>query len=125
MPALWHFAAGRGAHEKTLGELKQHYGFGAIPTCSRNANAAWQMISVLTLNLVRSFQIAMGAPRRRRSWKRTFAYVFQSLQTMRFELIHQSVRIVRPGGRAQLRLAVAPPVRRRFEALERRLKRVA
>ncbi len=125
VPALWHFAAGRGAHEKTLAELKQHYGFAAIPTCSRQANAAWQMISVLTLNLVRSFQIQIGAARRRRTWKRTFDYVFQSMQTLRFELIHQPARIVRPAGRAQLRFATAPAARRKIRDAEQRLKRAA
>jgi hypothetical protein len=106
--ALWQFMAGRGGHEKTLGELKQNFAFDAIPTNDRMANSAWQLISVLTLNLMRTFQIAMGAKRRRRSWKRTFEYVFQSMQTLRFELIQQPVRLVRPAGRSQLRFAVSP-----------------
>ena len=118
---LWHFMAGRGAHEKTLAELKQHYGFAAIPTNDRMANAAWQLISVLTLNLVRSFQIALGAARRPRTLKRTYAYRFPSLQTLRFELIHQPARWVRPGGRAELRFAVAPRTREKIRAAERHL----
>jgi hypothetical protein len=117
---LWHFMAGRGAHEKTLAELKQHFAFDAIPTNDRYANRAWQMLSVLALNLVRSFQIQIGAARRTATWKRTYAYVFQSLQTLRFELIHQPLRLVRPRGRLQLRFAVAPTTRSRIEkALER------
>jgi hypothetical protein len=116
---LWHFMAGRGAHEKTLAELKQHCAFDAIPTNNRHANSAWQMLSVLTLNLVRSFQIHLGAPQRPRTWKRTYAYLFQSLQTLRFELIHQPARLVRPHGRFQLRFAAAPAARRRIlHALE-------
>jgi hypothetical protein len=125
VPALWHFMAGRGGHEKTLGELKQNFAFGAIPTNDRLANSAWQLISVLTLNLMRTFQIAMGAKRRRRSWKRTFEYVFQSMQTLRFELIQQPLRLVRPAGRPQLRFAVSPPVRRQIERFQRRLQRAA
>ena len=31
IPALWHFMAGRGGHEKTLAELKQQLAFDAIP----------------------------------------------------------------------------------------------
>jgi hypothetical protein len=76
--ALWQFMAGRGGHEKTLGELKQHCGFEAIPTNDQHANAAWQMLCVLVLNLVRSFQIRLGAPRRPRTRKHTFLYRFQS-----------------------------------------------
>ena len=123
--ALWHFMAGRGAHEKTLAELKQNYGFAAIPTNDRTANAAWQLISVLTLNLVRSFQIALGAPRRPRTLKRTYDYVFSSLQTLRFELIHQPARLLRPGGRAELRFAAAPRAREKIRAAERRLRSAA
>ena len=117
---LWHFMAGRGAHEKTLADLKHHCAFDAIPTNDRHANSAWQMLSVLTLNLVRSFQIHLGAPRRPRTWKRTYAYEFQSLQTLRFELIDQPARLLRPHGRLQLRFAVAPAGRVRItRALER------
>ena len=125
IPALWHFMAGRGGHEKTISELKQAVAFAAIPTNDRQANAAWQMLSVLALNLVRSFQIAVGTPRRPRTRKRTFAYVFPALRTLRFELIHQPARLVRPAGRAELRLAVSPIARRRLQAAQRRLQRAA
>ncbi len=123
--ALWHFMAGRGAHEKTLAELKHHYGFAAIPTNDRTANAAWQLLSVLTLNLVRSFQIALGASRRPRTLKRTYAYRFPSVQTLRFELIHQPARLIRPGGRLQLRFAVARRAREKIQQAESQLARAA
>jgi hypothetical protein len=122
---LWHFMAGRGAHEKTYAELKQHFGFAAIPTNDQQANSAWQLISVLTLNLVRYFQITVGARERGRTWKRTFDYVFQSMQTVRFELIQQPARLVRPKGRPEIRFAASPAARRRIEAAERALARAA
>ena len=122
---LWHFMAGRGAHEKTLAELKHHCAFDAIPTNDRHANSAWQMLSVLTLNLVRSFQIHLGAPLRPRTWKRTYAYLFQSLQTLRFELIHQPARLLRPHGRSQLRFSVAPAAQRRITRALKRLNAAA
>jgi hypothetical protein len=75
----------RRAHEKTLAELKSQVTFEAVPTNDRYANAAWQRISALTLNLIRGFQIDTGAARRPRTLKRTFAYVLQSLATLRFE----------------------------------------
>jgi len=81
---------------RNAAEHKQNFGFAAIPTNERVANSAWQLISVLTLNLMRHFQIATGAERRHRTWKRTFDYVFQSMQTLRFELIQQPARLVRP-----------------------------
>ncbi len=122
---LWHFIAGRGGHEKTLSELKQHLAFDVIPSADRGANAIWQQISVLTLNLVRSFQLAVGAPRRPATWKRTCLWVLQSLQTLRFELIDQPVRLVRPAGRTQLRFAVSPPTQRRIRHVERCLRNAA
>jgi hypothetical protein len=125
IPALWHFAAGRGGHEKTLAELKDQLGFATIPSHDFHANSAWQLLSVLALNLVRSFQLATGAPRRPRSWKRTFDHVFRSLRTLRFELIHQPVRIVRPGGRTALRFAVSAATQRRLLEVDARLRRAA
>jgi len=122
---LWHFMAGRGGHEKTYAELKQHFAFAAIPTNDQQANSAWQLLSVLTLNLIRWMQIALGASARDRTWKRTFDYVFQSMQTVRFELIHQPARLARPHGRPELRFAVSPTARRRIEHVERCLKRAA
>jgi hypothetical protein len=117
--------AGRGAHEKTLAELKSQVAFEAIPTNDRYANAAWQLLSALTLNLVRSFQIETGAARRPRTLKRTFEYVFQSLATMRFELIHQPVRLARPAGRPQLRFAVSPRVQDLIRRCDRAVHRLA
>jgi hypothetical protein len=123
--ALWHFMAGRGGHEKTLGELKQSLAFDAIPSRDRQTNALWQQIAVLTHNLVRSFQLCLGAPARPRSRKRTFDYVFRSLQTLRFTLIHQPARLVRPAGRGELRFAVSPHTRREIEHAERCISRAA
>lgn len=123
--ALWHFMAGRGAHEKTLAELKSQVAFEAIPTNDRHANAAWQLISALALNLVRSFQIDTGAARRPSTRKRTFAFVLQSLATLRFELIHHPVRIARPNGRAQLRFAVSPRAQAEIRRYERAIHRLA
>jgi hypothetical protein len=123
--ALWHFMAGRGGHEKTIAELKQQLGFDAIPTQDRLANSLWQQVSVLAHNLVRSFQLAIGAPRRARTRKRTYAFVLQSLQTLRFTLIHQPARLVRPAGRPELRFAVSERTRRRIEHAERSVRRAA
>lgn len=123
--ALWHFMAGRGGHEKTLGELKQHLAFDAIPSRDRQTNELWQQLSILTHNLVRSFQLCLGATARPRTRKRTFLYRFLSLQTLRFTLLDQPARIVRPAGRAELRFAVSPITRKRLEDAQHRIQRAA
>jgi len=125
VPALWNFMAGRGGHEKTLGEIKQHLAFDAIPSRDRQTNDLWQQLAVLTHNLVRSFQLCLGAPARPRTRKRTFLYRFASLQTLRFTLLDQPVRIVRPAGRTELRFAVSSLTRRRIMDAEHRIQRAA
>lgn len=123
--ALWHFMAGRGGHEKTFGEIKQHLAFDAIPSRDRQTNELWQQLSILTHNLVRSFQLCVGAAARPRTRKRTFLYRFLSLQTLRFTLLDQPARIVRPAGRTELRFAVSPITRTRIEEANRRIQRAA
>ena len=125
IPALWHFMGGRGGHEKTLGELKQHLAFEAIPTQDRVANAIWQQLSALTHNLVRAFQLCVGVARRPNTRKRTCLHRYESLQTLRFMLIDQPVRVVRPAGRTQLRFSVSRSTQRRIEHTERRIARAA
>jgi len=50
---------------------------------------------------------------------------FASLQTLRFTLINQPVRIVRPAGRSEIRFAVSRKTRRRIEHAEKRIARAA
>ena len=89
------------------------------------ANSLWQQLAVLTHNLVRAFQLCAGSTPRRNTWKRTCRFVFPSLQTERFELIHQPARLVRPGGRPELRFAVSASTRRRIERTLERIERLA
>lgn len=123
--ALWFFMAGRGGHEKTIGELKQQLAFDAIPSRDLQTNALWQQLSILTHNLVRSFQLCLGPDKRPATPKRTFLFRFASLQTLRFLLFDQPARLVRPSGRTELRFAVSPVTRRRIEHAERRIRRAA
>jgi hypothetical protein len=115
---IWHFMAGRGAHEKTLGELKQNFAFGSIVTNDWDANCTWQLLSALTHNLVRDFQMKSGlATPRKNTRKRTYRYSFRSMRTLRFLLIHIPGRIARPHGRNELRIAAAPSTRKRIQSV--------
>jgi hypothetical protein len=113
--------AGRGGHEKTLGELKQHLAFGCVPTQDWDANTSWQLLSALTHNLVRHFQVQTGAARRPNTRKRTCRYRFLSLQTLRFTLFDLPGRIAQPLGRAVLRIAASPSSRERVREIENAL----
>lgn len=122
---LWDFMAGRGGHEKTLGELKQHLAFDTIPTQDWDANSAWLLLSALAHNAVRQFQLTTGAVERRNGRKRTYRWVLESLRTLRYELLNIPAKIATPEGRPQLRLAAAPHVQQRITRVLEALPRPA
>jgi len=107
-PALWAFAAGRGAQEKTVAELKGEFALDVVPTNHYGANSTWQQLSILAHNLMRSFQLQTLAAPKPRSRKRTYAYALRSMRTLRFLLIARAGRIARIGGRQVLRLTWNP-----------------
>ena len=121
LPALFAFVCGRGAQEKTLAELKGEFALDVVPTNHYGANSAWQQLSVLAHNLVRSFQLDTGAEPKRRSRKRTYAFLFRSMRTLRFLLIARAGRVARIGGRTRLRLAHNPSIQQLYERLEHAL----
>jgi hypothetical protein len=104
-PALWAFMAGRGAQEKTLAELKGEFALDVVPTNHYGANSAWQQLSILGHNLLRSFQLHALATPKPRTRKRTYAYVLQSMRTLRFLLINRAGRFSRVNDRQVLRLS--------------------
>jgi Transposase DDE domain group 1 len=121
LPALFAFVCGRGAQEKTIAELKGEFALAVVPTNHYGANSAWQQLSVLAHNLIRSFQLDTGAEPKRRSRKRTYAFLFRSMRTLRFLVIARAGRVVRIGGRTRLRLADNPSVQQLYERLDHAL----
>lgn len=118
---LWDFMAGRGAQEKTYAELKGEWAFDTVPTHHYGANSAWQQISVMGHNLIRGFQLRTTALQKTRTRKRTFAFLLESLKSIRFKLIHQPARLLRPQGCSVLRFSVSQPVQNLIEGLEQKL----
>jgi Transposase DDE domain group 1 len=114
-PALWHFAAGRGAQEKTIAELKGEFALDAVPARHYGANSAWQQLSILAHNLLKGFQLDTVAQSKRRSAKRTASYLLQSMRTLRFELVARAGRLCRPQGRHVLRLQMNPRTKQLYE----------
>lgn len=124
-PALWDFMAGRGAQEKTFAELKGQWALDVVPTRHYSANSAWQQIAILGHNLLRNFQLQTIATKKQRSRKRTCAYLLHSLKTIRFKLIHQPARLVKPQGYSVLRFSVAPIAKKLIESIDDKLKAAA
>ena len=121
LPALYAFIGGRGAQEKTIAELKGEFALDVVPTRHYGANCAWQQLSILAYNLARSFQLATIAEPRRRSRKRTYAYVLRSMRTLRFLLITRAGRVTRIEGRNVLRLAQNPAIEALYFRVEHAL----
>jgi len=120
--ALWEFASGRGAQEKIIGELKGECAFDVIPTNHYAANSAWQYLTVLAHNLIRSFQLdASLALPKTRTLKRTFVHRILSLRTLRFVLIARAGRIARIRGRHVLRLRDNPATRDVYQRIDHAL----
>jgi hypothetical protein len=53
--------------------------------------------------------------------KRTFGFFLQSLKTLRFKLIHQPARLIKPQGYSVLRFSVAQPVQDLIQKIEHKL----
>ena len=111
---VWYFACGRGNHEKTIAQLKTGLAFHSVPTQTYAANSAWQQLVVLAHNLLTNFPLETGAPPRRRTRKHTVVPLLQSVQTLRFELLHRAALLVRPGGKTRLRMTDNLPTRQTF-----------
>jgi hypothetical protein len=114
-PALWHFAAGRGAQEKTIAELKGEFALDAVPSRDYGANSAWQQLSILAHNLLKGFQLDTLAQAKPRSPKRTASDLLKNMRTLRFELISRAARLCRPQGRRVLRLKANPRTQQLYE----------
>jgi hypothetical protein len=89
------------------------------------ANSAWQQLSILGHNLLTGFQLQTLASRKPRTRKRTYGYLIRSLKTIRFKLVHQPARIVKPQGYSILRFSVSPPTQELIESIENKLKLAA
>jgi hypothetical protein len=114
--------AGRGAHEKTIAQLKSGLAFQTVPTFAYAAYSAWQQLVTLTHNLLTNFQIDTGAERRRRTRKHTALPHLVTVQTLRFTLFHRAAALVRTAGRTVLRLTNNPATQRLFTHPEHALQ---
>ncbi len=121
LPALYAFICGRGAQEKTIAELKGEFGLDVVPTRHYGANSAWQQLSILAHNLIRSFQLDTLAVPKPRSRKRTYTYLIRSMRTLRFLVIARAGRLARIGGRHVLRLSHNPATETLYASLDQRL----
>ena len=123
--ALWRFMAGRGMHEKAIGELKTGLSFDTIPTQHYHANSAWQQFVILAHNLMANFQIETGLTKRNRTLKNTNRWPLKSIRTLRFELINRAGYLLRPEGRLKLRLQPNKHIEKQYRKIANFLRNAA
>src|SRR5437667_995485 len=121
LSALYAFICGRGAQEKTIAELKGEFALDVVPTKHYAANSAWQQLSILAHNLIRTFQLDTLATPKPRSRKRTYDFLFRSMRTLRFLLIARAGRLTRIDGRQVLRLARNAPTEQLYDQIAHQL----
>jgi hypothetical protein len=120
------FYNGRCAMEHQLAEIKGEFGFDVIPTRHYQGNSAHQQISLLAYNLVRNFQIDSEIAKERPPTRsRTNIFEFESLKTIRFELISVAGRILNVAGAKILRLNKNVARQNRYEEATEALDRLA
>tara|TARA_B100000315_G_scaffold191262_1_gene181452 strand:+ start:42 stop:1535 length:1494 start_codon:yes stop_codon:yes gene_type:complete len=122
---LWRFMGGRGMHEKAIGELKTGLAFDAIPTDDYQANSAWQQLVILAHNLLTNFQIETGLTPRNRTSRNTSRWALKSVRTLRFELFNRAGQLVRPQGKAALRLQCNEQAEKQFREIAAALRKAA
>ena len=105
--------------------LKNGFAFDCVPTSHYGANSAWQMLSVLAFNLMKSFQVATIASTRSRSRKRRTVYGLEMIQTQRFTWINRAGCLIFPAGRLTLDVGTSPEVKNRFIQISERLAEAA
>lgn len=122
---LLHFYNGRCQMEAHIAELKGEFAFDVIPTRHYQGNSAHQQISLLAYNLVKNFQIdTESAQARPKTCRRTSLFEFNSLKTIRFELIHAAGRILNTAHGRILRVTHNAARKNRYEDIESALDKL-
>jgi hypothetical protein len=98
------FHEGRGAQEKVYGELKSQAQMDYIPCRRLIANQIYLLSTIFVHNLGRELQMQAMPPLRSTTMKRTAAWIFEELDTLRRTIIQRAGRLTRPQGRITLTL---------------------
>lgn len=111
---LWRFYNGRACAELVIREMKEAYALGKIPTGTWDANVAYFQLVVFAYNLLNWFKRLCLPP----EWQRL------TLQTLRQRLLLIPAELVRPQGRAVLKMPHSYPHKEAFLKTLRRIARL-
>jgi hypothetical protein len=108
------FHNGRGSQEKLFGEAKQHAALDVIPTRRLMGNQVFTLAGMLAHNLCRELQMATMPAARGDLKKRPAKWEFESLGTIRQNLLHIAGAITRPQGELTLTMNANDSVRKKL-----------
>jgi hypothetical protein len=106
---------GRGYQEKIFADMKQDVSLSYVPCRRRAANETWLLCAMLTHNLGRELQLSAQPEPRPATMKRTVLWVFESLASLRRNVIQRAARLTRPQGKWTLTLPEIPALRSAIE----------
>lgn len=105
------FHEGRGYQEKIFSELKSDAELSYIPCRKRAANEVWMLCSVMAHNLGRELQLSTQPKAKSSTMQRTAQWIFESLGTLRHNIIQRAGRLTKPQGKLTLTLPEIPALR--------------
>ena len=120
-----HFHNGRGSQEKLLGAGKQHAALGVVASRTLHGNQLFTLAGVMAHNLSRELQMRRAGPVRSTWPRRPARWVFQSLGSLRQQLVLRVGRLSRLQGRLTLRIGAAAKVQAEIESYMDALRKAA
>jgi hypothetical protein len=124
---LFRFMTGRSAQENAIGELKTNFGFDSIPSDSYRANSAYQQLSMLSYNLMNSFQLdALGCYAVKKvNRKVTRFFKNTKFKMIRFLVIYKAGLLSKTDGRLRLCMTANSSTEKLYEKIIKNLNLAA
>ena len=106
------FHNGRGSQEAIFGDAKNDAGLNVIPTRRLAGNQIYTLCAMMAHNLSREIQMLADSSLLRAQPKRSSAWTFQTLDTLRHRIIQRAGRLTRPKGELTLTMSANHAVRK-------------
>jgi hypothetical protein len=119
------FHNGRGSQEGIFADLKTHSQMDYIATRKLSGNQNYLLAAISSHNLSRELQMATQPRKRNTTEKRTTLWEFQSLDTIRRNLIQRAGRLTRPRGKLTLTMSGNSQVKNEVLHFLEKLEKVA
>lgn len=116
------FHKGRGCQEKVFAEAKSAAQLDYVPFKRKTSNQVYSWAAILAHNLTRELQMQVKDRKNSTTQKRNTLWTFETLDTIRQNLIHRAGIFKRPQGKLTLVLNANPAVEKEFEAYLSALK---